>query len=95
LCRVLDAFGAPPNIIDAEAQLQPNVVTMFGAPPHRIDLLSTISGVGYDEASQGGPTIVLDGVPVRVIAREALLRNKRASGRLKDLADVAALEARD
>lgn len=92
LCAALGAFGAPTEVIDNEALRRPDTVAMFGVPPHRIDLLSSISGVSYEEASDGAMTVVLDGVPIRVIARAALIRNKRASGRPKDLADVAALE---
>lgn len=91
LCAALGAFGAPAVVIDREALQRPDTVAMFGAPPHRIDLLSSISGVSFDEASDGARIVELDGVPVRVIARDALIRNKEMSGRPKDLADVAAL----
>lgn len=91
LCDALTAFGAPPSVIDPLALCQPEMVAMFGTPPQRIDLLSSISGVSYDEASIGGPLIAVAGVPLRVIAREALIKNKRAVGRPKDLLDVEAL----
>lgn len=92
LCDALSAFGAPPSVIDPQALCTPDTVVMFGAPPQRIDLLSSLSGVSFDEASIGGPLLVLAGVPLRVIARDALIRNKRATGRPKDLADADALE---
>lgn len=95
LCAALDTFGAPPAIIDAATLSRPDTVVMFGAPPQRIDLLSSISGVSFDEAATGGPVIVVDGVAIRLIARDALIRNKRAAARPKDLADAAALEALD
>jgi hypothetical protein len=92
LCDALAAFGAPPSVIDPQALCAPDTVVMFGAPPQRIDLLSSLSGVSFDEASTGGPLIALAGVPLRVVARDALIRNKRATGRPKDLADADALE---
>ena len=72
--------------------LQPGKVVQLGRPPNRIDLLTGISGVDFDEASTGAQATLLDGIPVRIIGRTALLKNKRASGRAKDLADVEELE---
>jgi len=57
-----------------------------------MDSLTGISGIDFDEASSGGHDTLLDGIPVRIIGRAALLKNKRASGRAKDLADVGELE---
>jgi hypothetical protein len=54
--------------------------------------LTSITGVGFDEAWSSRVETVLDGLPVPVIGREALLKNKRATGRAKDLADLAWLE---
>jgi len=63
-----------------------------GRPPNRIDLLTDISGVDFDAARAGAASAELDGLEVPVIGREALLKNKRASGRAKDLADVEEIE---
>lgn len=92
LCDALAEFGAPPSVIDPEALCRPDLVVMFGAPPQRIDLLSSLSGVSFEEASTGGPLVSLAGVPLRLIARDALIRNTRATGRPKDVADADALE---
>lgn len=59
--------------------------------PILIELLTVIDGVSFDEALQGRVTVAIGGVQVPVIGREALLTNKRAAGRPKDLADVEAL----
>lgn len=67
-------------------------VYQMGLPPNRIDLLTEISGVPYDEAVLDTVVGHLGPETVRCIGFEALLRNKRASGRPKDLADVATLE---
>lgn len=59
--------------------------------PNQIDVLTRISGVSFDEACAGAGTLDVDGRPIPVIGLDALLRNKRASGRPKDLVDVEAL----
>ena len=48
LCQAMTEFGAPTNVTAAAVLLTPDTVVMFGAPPCRIDLLSDISGVGFD-----------------------------------------------
>lgn len=64
----------------------------LGVAPVRIDLLSAISGVTFLDAEASGQDTLLDGVPVRVIGRDMLIKNKLAAGRPKDLADVYTLE---
>ena len=91
--RVQDAllrFGfdeAPPlsDITD------PQVILRFGAPPTMVDLIKHIDGVLFEEAYGSAEEADIDGVPVRVINREHLVANKRASGRYQDLADLQAL----
>ena len=60
----------------------------LGVEPNRIDLMTSISGVSFEEAWQSRVPASLDGIEVDFIGREALIRNKRASGRAKDLIDV-------
>ena len=64
----------------------------LGLPPRRIDVLTQISGVEFDEAWTGRVTVSLGNRPVGFLGREALLRNKRAAARPKDLVDVEMLE---
>lgn len=67
-------------------------IVRFGVPPLRVDLLNQIDGLIFDEAA---PNQILDtygDAPARFIGREDLLRNKRASARLRDKADVEELE---
>jgi len=95
--RVINAlmkFGAPLSLHGVEQSdfETPEVVYQLGLPPRRIDLLTTISGVSFDEAWASKDEIEVDGRSFYVLGREALLANKRASGRPKDLADVEALE---
>ena len=69
-------------------------VIQLGYPPNRVDLITSITGVEFDEAWAGRLAAELHGVPVHFISRECLIRNKRATGRTQDLADLEALGAR-
>jgi hypothetical protein len=68
-------------------------VIQLGLPPYRIDILTSISGVAFPEAWAGRLGGTLFDVPVAFLGREAFIRNKRASGRPKDLEDLRALGA--
>jgi hypothetical protein len=65
----------------------------LGRAPTRIDLLTSISGVSTEEAFATKVSAELDGIPVFVLAKAALIRNKRAVGRFQDLADLDVLES--
>lgn len=88
------AFGAPVAAagLTMEELARPGVVYQIGLPPRRIDILTQISGLTFDEAWASRVDTDLEGRVVPVLGRAALLANKRASGRLKDLADVERLE---
>lgn len=93
--RALTSFGAPlpAHGITARDFSVPGLVYQLGLPPRRIDLLTELSGLEFDEAWPSRVVVQVDGAPVPFIGREALLKNKRASGRPKDLADAAVLES--
>ncbi len=90
----LTRFGAPLVSLGVTPTdfATPGRVVQIGLPPLRIDVLNTLAGVTFDEATADAPTFGLDGHSIRVIGLAALLQNKRRAGRLQDLADVAALE---
>lgn len=71
---------------------QPHKVVQLGRPPNRIDILTSVSGLPFEEAWQRALPARLDGIPVRFPDRASLIKNKRASARPKDLADVEELE---
>jgi hypothetical protein len=94
--RLFDAltrFGAPlaSAHVTATDFERPGVVYQLGLPPRRIDILTELSGVTFDEAWASRAAADLDGRPVFFIGRDALLKNKAATGRPKDLADIARL----
>lgn len=70
----------------------PDRVLQLGMPPVRIDILTSLTGITWQEASTDTLDLDYGGVPVKVVGREALLTNKRATGRAQDLADIEALE---
>jgi hypothetical protein len=86
-------FGAPlMGLTEAELR-KPGLGLQIGVEPGRIDLLTKISGIAFEEAWPSRIEADFgEGVRCPVIGLDALLRNKRASGRPQDLADVDALE---
>lgn len=89
----LAAFGAPLHALKIEESdfVRPDVVIQFGLPPYRIDILTAVSGVAFDEAWAERVQERFDDIQVPFIGRASFIRNKRASGRKKDLADLEAL----
>jgi hypothetical protein len=63
-----------------------------GVPPNRVDILTGVTGLRFEDAWTTRTEGLIEGVRVPVLGREALVRNKRAAGRHKDLGDVEALE---
>lgn len=90
--RALAAFGAPAAVVTATRILGETEVAFLGQPPMRIDLLRSIDGV--DELGLFARAIAtrIDGVPIKVIALDDLIANKRAVGRPQDLIDADLLE---
>jgi hypothetical protein len=86
-------FGTPLQEFSPDRFTDPETIVMIGREPFRIDLLAHLPGVVFAEAWGRRGTVTLDGLSVPLIAREDLIANKRAVGRLQDLADVEALEA--
>jgi hypothetical protein len=91
--RALRSFGAPVEALgmDAGDFTRPDVVAQLGVPPYRIDLLTSISGVQFDDAWAERVHGEIAGVHVPVLGRQSFVRNKRATGRTKDLADLESL----
>ena len=90
--RALVAFGAPLETLTLEDLTTPGVFFQIGVPPRRIDILTAIDGVKFEEAWQTRLECLIDGIGLSVLGRDALIRNKRAAGRPKDLADLVWLE---
>ena len=90
--RALEVYKAPKRNLSIEDLCDPEVVYQIGVAPFRIDFLTSIDGVSFDDAWKNRKKSVFDGVSIESLGREDLLQNKRASGRPKDLVDAAWLE---
>lgn len=95
--RALAAFGAPLETFEVEAAdfASYDGVLQIGLPPRRIDIMNRADGISFEEAVAEGAHFILEGRRIPVIGRQALLRNKRATARPQDIADVAAIESKD
>ena len=71
---------------------QPDQVVRMGVPPLRLEILTSISGVEFADCYRRREIVDIAGLAVPVIRLDDLIRNKRAAGRLKDLADLEQLE---
>jgi hypothetical protein len=91
--KALSRFGAPLAAMGVSRAdfLREDQVVQVGLPPRRIDLLTSISGVGFEQAWDDRVTREVEGMAVPFLGRDSLVRNKRASGRAKDRADLEAL----
>ena len=88
IVEVIREFGFSGPELSADLFRKENNVIRMGVPPLRIEVLTTISGVTFEECYQERITDVLDDVEVNLISLKHLKANKRAAGRLKDLADL-------
>jgi hypothetical protein len=93
LVDILNEFGFAESGFKESDFLKAEQVIQLGRAPTRIDLLTSISGVTSEEAFASKVSAELDGVPVFVLGKDALIRNKRAVGRPQDLADLDTLES--
>jgi hypothetical protein len=91
ILSALTAFGFQFSNLDIEDFQSPDKVVQLGVPPVRVDLITSISGVTWEEAQAHKEPGVFGDVPVAYIGRSEFVANKRASGRQKDLADLEAL----
>jgi hypothetical protein len=88
----MKAFGAPLHEIDEATFATPGVVFQIGVAPRRIDIITTISGVGFDDAFQHQQIVEMEGLSIPILSLGDLIKNKRATGRDKDRLDADQLE---
>ncbi|HVZ24221.1 MAG TPA: hypothetical protein VG871_24280 [Vicinamibacterales bacterium] len=86
--RALAAFGAPLAEISEADFARPGVVYQIGVPPGRIDILTELTGLTFAEAWPDRVRRPFGDVEVDFISRASLVKNKRATGRSKDLGDI-------
>jgi hypothetical protein len=81
-------FGFETPELSVELFFQPDNIVRMGVPPFRIEILTSISGVNFDQCYAERVVGVIDGIDVPLISLHQLRTNKQASGRLKDLTDL-------
>jgi hypothetical protein len=91
LVSTLKAFGFDDPNLKPEIFLQKPKIIRMGFPPMRLEITTSISGVEFNECYQSRIVDTFDGVEINVIDLEHLKKNKRASGRTKDIADLEQL----
>ena len=91
IVRALDDFGFGSLKLSAADFSQPDRVVQLGYPPVRVDLMTSISGVTWEQVESGLAAGMYGDVPVRFIGRSELVTNKRSTGRTRDRADLESL----
>jgi hypothetical protein len=84
-------FGAPLTEVSVDDFSRPGIVFQIGLPPARIDILTELSGLTFEDAWPGRVMAPFGPVETPFIGRDAFVRNKRATGRAKDVGDLESL----
>ena len=92
ILRALATFGAPLADITERDFSKPGLVVQLGVAPRRIDVLTALTGLTFEEAWNERVSHPFGDVPVNFIGRQSFIRNKRATGRAKDIGDIEGLE---
>lgn len=90
--RALRRFGAPLHNLSREDLQKEGTVFQIGVAPRRIDIMTAASGLRFDQAFAHAMAVDIEGIEVYIPSVADLIRNKRATGRTKDIADAEALE---
>ena len=92
IIKVLEKFGLASLELTPHDFLEKNQIIQLGYPPNRIDLLTTLADVEFDYCYEAKVQVTIQNVKINFIDIDNLKKNKRATGRLQDLADVEKLE---
>lgn len=94
LIRALKKFGAPLEDISEKDFQKKGIVFQIGVAPRRIDIITSIDGVSFEEAYRDRDSLKIDGLTVPVLSLKSLIKNKESTGREKDLLDAKELRSR-
>ena len=95
MVKVFNRFGLTQPDINTALFMEPGKILRIGAEPMRLEVLNQISGVTFAECYQNRRELLIDGITVNFVGYAELLKNKRAAGREKDLADASELQMRN
>lgn len=91
--RALTNFGAPLSQISVEDFKNDDVIYQIGVAPRRIDIITGVTALDFSRTFADSVEVDFSGLKIRIPSILHLIKNKKATGRTKDLADVEALEA--
>jgi hypothetical protein len=92
IIKAIEGFGFSSLGLKKQDFLEKDNVIQLGYPPIRIDILTSIDGVEFNEAFKNKTTVLLDNININFIGIQELKKNKKASGRKQDLADLERLD---
>ncbi len=92
LLNVFEQFGFGDLGLNSSDFLREDFVVEIGREPQKIQVLTGIDGVCFEDCKSKEVIVDIKGLPVRFMDKDNLIRNKRASGRPKDLIDLDVLE---
>jgi len=92
ILSALTSFGSPISGLTENTFMQKGIVFQIGVAPRRIDLITHIDGVDFNKAYSSRTIIVMEGLNLPFISKENLIKNKKSTGRDKDLVDAKHLE---
>jgi hypothetical protein len=81
-------FGMPDEAISKDLFLEKNKVIRIGVPPVRLEVITSASGVDFNECYSNREVVEIDGIPINLISLQDLKKNKCAAGRHKDMDDM-------
>ena len=90
--EALKEFGFDAPDLNDKLFLEKDKNIRMGNPPLRIEILTSIDGVEFNECYQNKKTVIIDNIKINFISLSDLKKNKKASGRFQDLADIENLE---
>ena len=88
----LTSFGASTSVLTENTFMEKGIIFQIGVAPRRIDIITHIDGVDFNEAYPSRNTIVMEGLNLPFISKDNLIKNKKSTGRDKDYVDVKHLE---
>ena len=92
IIHALDQFGFGSLGLKMEDFLELDTIIQLGYPPNRIDLMTTLPGIDFETCYEAKIQVEIDEIIVNFIDLENLKKNKKASGRNQDLADLENLD---
>ena len=90
--RSLSEFGVPLSEILEDTFTKKGIIFQIGVAPRRIDIITYIDGVNFEEAYKTKETIKLENLPLPFLSKENLIKNKQSTGREKDKLDIKYLK---